>query len=37
LNCGIMKMAEWVKITGSRSTKKFKNIEIFKNLPPSWI
>ncbi len=33
---GIAKMAQWVKRTGSRSTKPFEGIEIEKNLPPSW-
>ena len=33
---GIAKMAQWVKQTGSRSTKPFEGIEIEKNLPPSW-
>ncbi len=33
---GIAKMAQWVKRTGSRSTKPFEGIEIEKTLPPSW-
>lgn len=33
---GLEKMADWVEQHGSRSTSKFANIEIEKNLPPSW-
>jgi UDP-glucose 4-epimerase len=33
---GIRKMAAWVKDNGARTSPIFKNIEIFKNLPPSW-
>lgn len=33
---GIQKMAEWAKQTGVRSSSVFENIEIRKNLPPSW-
>jgi len=36
LNDGIKIMAEWAKRTGIRRSKDFKNIEILKNLPPSW-
>lgn len=34
---GIHAMAEWAKKVGSRKSKKFDNIEIMKNLPPSWL
>jgi UDP-glucose 4-epimerase len=34
---GIQMMADWVKRVGSRTTKKFKNIEIERNLPKSWL
>jgi UDP-glucose 4-epimerase len=34
---GIRLMAAWAKKAGSRRSKKFKGIEILKNLPPSWI
>ena len=34
---GIKKMAQWAKSVGPRQSEKFKNIEITKNLPPSWI
>ncbi len=33
---GIRRMAAWAKSVGARSSKKFDNIEISKNLPPSW-
>ena len=33
---GIRQMAEWAKKAGSRKSTKFSNIEIMKNLPPSW-
>ncbi|MBI4801361.1 MAG: NAD-dependent epimerase/dehydratase family protein [Elusimicrobia bacterium] len=33
---GIKAMAEWAKTSGSRAGGSFDNIEIRKNLPPSW-
>ena len=36
LEQGIRTMAEWAKKAGPRQSKKFSNIEILKNLPPSW-
>jgi UDP-glucose 4-epimerase len=33
---GIEGMAKWVKSHGSRASNIFENIEITKNLPPSW-
>jgi UDP-glucose 4-epimerase len=36
LEAGIEKMAAWVKVHGARESSIFKNIEINKNLPPSW-
>jgi len=36
IHSGIIKMAEWVYQNGARSSKSFDNIEILKNLPPSW-
>ncbi len=33
---GIKKMALWAEKVGSRSSEKFKNIEILEKLPPSW-
>lgn len=33
---GLEKMAVWVKQHGSRTSREFENIEIRKNLPPSW-
>lgn len=36
LTVGIQRMAEWVKKVGPRDSIKFKNIEVEKNLPPSW-
>lgn len=37
LNEGLSKMYKWVKQVGSRTTPKFKNIEIERNLPPFWL
>ena len=33
---GIRSMTEWVKENGARTSPVFKDIEVFKNLPPSW-
>ena len=33
---GIRAMAEWVKVHGTRESSVFQDIEIAKNLPPSW-
>ncbi len=33
---GVKKMVNWVKKHGARETPKFKNIEIFDNLPDIW-
>lgn len=37
LEAGIGAMADWVKTHGSRDSSAFKNIEILKNLPLSWL
>ncbi|MBC8500893.1 MAG: NAD-dependent epimerase/dehydratase family protein [Nanoarchaeota archaeon] len=34
---GVQRMADWAKKIGSKKSKKFKNIELTKNLPPSWV
>ncbi|MFD0964988.1 NAD-dependent epimerase/dehydratase family protein [Pseudofulvibacter geojedonensis] len=36
LKNGLEKMADWVKEHGARTSNSFENIEIEKNLPPSW-
>jgi UDP-glucose 4-epimerase len=36
LPAGIKKMAAWAKDIGVRSSEVFKEIELAKNLPPSW-
>lgn len=36
LEQGIYGMAAWVRAHGARESGVFKNIEIMKNLPPSW-
>lgn len=36
LGKGLDRMASWVKIHGARTTPPFANIEITRNLPPSW-
>jgi UDP-glucose 4-epimerase len=37
LQDGIRRMAEWVKAHGARESSIFDNIEIARNLPPSWV
>jgi UDP-glucose 4-epimerase len=34
---GVAAMAAWVHSVGSRESTKFENIEIRKNMPPSWL
>jgi UDP-glucose 4-epimerase len=36
LDEGINSMAQWVRAHGARASSTFENIEIQKNLPPSW-
>jgi UDP-glucose 4-epimerase len=36
LQAGIEKMAEWVRLHGSRESNVFEEIEISRNLPPTW-
>jgi UDP-glucose 4-epimerase len=36
LEQGIQAMANWVKVHGSRASTIFENVEIRKNMPPSW-
>ncbi|MFZ0964143.1 MAG: NAD-dependent epimerase/dehydratase family protein [Terriglobia bacterium] len=36
LEAGIRAMADWVKAHGARESSVFENIEVRKNLPPSW-
>ncbi|MGO8697126.1 MAG: NAD-dependent epimerase/dehydratase family protein [Limisphaerales bacterium] len=33
---GIAAMAQWVKSRGARESSVFENIEVMRNLPPSW-
>lgn len=33
---GLERMADWAKAAGPRESKRFGNIEIFRNLPDSW-
>lgn len=37
LRDGVKKMVDWAKISGAQKSKNFDNIEILKNLPPSWL
>ena len=37
LDTGLQRMASWVKHIGSRASEDYKEIEIWKNLPESWI
>jgi UDP-glucose 4-epimerase len=34
---GLGRMAQWAKENGSKKSGKFNNIEIMRNLPPSWL
>ena len=36
LRDGIQAMAEWVRQHGARESNVFENIEIARNMPPSW-
>lgn len=36
LDVGIQSMARWARKVGARQSAPFKNIEVLKNLPPSW-
>ncbi|MBI2617116.1 NAD-dependent epimerase/dehydratase family protein [Candidatus Gottesmanbacteria bacterium] len=36
LTVGLEAMTQWVKTEGARKSKRFKNIEIRKNLPQTW-
>jgi UDP-glucose 4-epimerase len=36
LEAGVQSMAKWVKAQGARESSVFDNIEIMRNLPPSW-
>jgi len=33
---GVNRMAKWAKSAGIRSSKRFENIEVERNMPPSW-
>jgi UDP-glucose 4-epimerase len=33
---GLTRMADWVRIAGSRASSTFENIEVEKNMPPAW-
>jgi UDP-glucose 4-epimerase len=37
LDEGLVRMAEWVKQHGARSSSKFENIEVTKNFPKAWL
>ena len=36
LKTGLARMAKWVKSKGPATPVEFKNIEVHRNLPPSW-
>ena len=36
LEDGLARTAEWVKHHGAREGKAFENVEVWKNMPPSW-
>ncbi len=37
LDEGLQNMAQWVREHGARKSSKFENVEITRNLPPSWL
>jgi Nucleoside-diphosphate-sugar epimerases len=37
LHDGLKRMASWVRKVGARKSSSFENIEILRNLPPSWL
>lgn len=37
LACGVKAMADWAKKAGARAGREFGDIEIPRNLPPSWV
>lgn len=37
LEDGVGRMVKWAKRVGARHSKEFENIEIERNLPPSWV
>lgn len=37
LSDGVKRMAEWAKRVGSRQGQTFDNVEVRKNMPPSWL
>ncbi len=37
LPTGLARMAEWVKKVGARESSRFENIEVERNLPPTWV
>jgi UDP-glucose 4-epimerase len=36
LDAGLKQMVQWARDIGLRNAVRFKNIEITKNMPPSW-
>ena len=36
LEAGVQRMAEWARQVGARQGQEFENIEVRRNLPPSW-
>jgi UDP-glucose 4-epimerase len=36
LDDGVARMAEWAQHVGARESQRFENIEVQRNLPPSW-
>jgi UDP-glucose 4-epimerase len=36
LECGLRQMADWVYQVGAREGKPFQNVEVLRNMPPSW-
>jgi UDP-glucose 4-epimerase len=37
LETGVQRMVDWARDAGARKSSKFENIEIERNLPPSWL
>ena len=37
LTDGLQRMTNWVRKVGARESSEFKNIEVYRNMPPSWL
>jgi len=37
IEAGVQRMAEWARQHGHRQSKRFDQVEVMKNMPPSWL